>query len=44
LLSNQLDDAQKWLEKAITLRPTDTDAKVMLAEAFATRTPKNSVR
>jgi hypothetical protein len=34
LLSNRLDDAQKWLGKAITLRPNDTDAKVMLAEVF----------
>jgi predicted aspartyl protease len=37
LLSNRLDDAQKWLEKAITLRPKDIDAKVMLAEAFYRR-------
>jgi hypothetical protein len=37
LLSNQLDDAQKWLEKAITLQPDGTDAKVMLAEAFYRR-------
>jgi len=37
LLSNQLDDAQKWLEKAITLQPGDADAKVMLAEAFYRR-------
>jgi Aspartyl protease/Tetratricopeptide repeat len=37
LLSNRLDDAQKWLERAITLRPTDTDAKVMLAEVFYRR-------
>jgi hypothetical protein len=34
LLSNKLDDAQKWLGKAIILRPNDTDAKVMLAEVF----------
>jgi hypothetical protein len=34
LLSNRLDDAQKWLGKAITLKPDGTDAKVMLAEAF----------
>jgi len=34
LLSNRLDDAQKWLEKAIALKPGDADAKVMLAEAF----------
>jgi Aspartyl protease/Tetratricopeptide repeat len=34
LLCNKLDDAQKWLGKAITLRPNDTDAKVMLAEVF----------
>ena len=31
LLSDRLDDAQRWLEKAITLQPGD-DAKVMLAE------------
>ncbi|PYK12185.1 MAG: hypothetical protein DME65_04815, partial [Verrucomicrobia bacterium] len=37
LLSNRLEDAQKWLEKAITLRPKETDAKVMLAEAFYRR-------
>jgi hypothetical protein len=37
LLSNRLDDAQKWLEKAITVKPADTDAKVMLAEAFYRR-------
>jgi predicted aspartyl protease len=37
LLSNRLDDAQGWLEKAIALRPDDADAKVMLAEAFYRR-------
>ena len=37
LLSNRLDDAQKWLEKAIALQPGDADAKVMLAEAFYRR-------
>jgi Aspartyl protease/Tetratricopeptide repeat len=37
LLSNQLSDAQKWLEKAIALKPGDADAKVMLAEAFYRR-------
>ena len=37
LLSNRLDDAQKWLEKAITLQPGNADAKVMLAEAFYRR-------
>jgi hypothetical protein len=37
LLSNKLDDAQKWLEKAITLQPGNADAKVMLAEAFYRR-------
>lgn len=37
LLSNQLDDAQKWLEKAIALQPGDADPKVMLAEAFYRR-------
>ena len=38
LLSNQLEDAQKWLEKAITLHPGDADAKVMLAECFIAAT------
>jgi predicted aspartyl protease len=37
LLSNRLDDAQKWLEKAIALKPGDADSKVMLAEAFYRR-------
>jgi hypothetical protein len=37
LLSNRLDDAQKWLEKAITLQPRNADAKVMLAEVFYRR-------
>jgi predicted Zn-dependent protease len=37
LLSNRLDDAQKWLEEAIALQPGDADAKVMLAEAFYRR-------
>jgi len=37
LLSNRLDDAQKWLNKAITLKPDDSDPKVMLAEAFYRR-------
>jgi hypothetical protein len=34
LLSNRLEDAQKWLGKAVTLQPGDADAKVMLAETF----------
>src|SRR6266568_1339689 len=37
LLSNRLDEAQKWLEKAKTLQPKETDAKVMLAEVFYRR-------
>jgi Aspartyl protease/Tetratricopeptide repeat len=37
LLSNRLDDAQRWLEKAIALEPNDTDPKVMLAEVFYRR-------
>ncbi len=37
LLSNRLEDAQKWLEQAIVLQPGDDDAKVMLAEAFYRR-------
>jgi hypothetical protein len=34
LLSNQFDDSQKWLERALALKPGDADAKIMLAEAF----------
>jgi tetratricopeptide (TPR) repeat protein len=37
LLSNRLDEAQKWLEKAKTLHPDDADAKVMLAEVYYRR-------
>jgi hypothetical protein len=37
LLSDRLDDAQKWLEKAITLKPGKADPKVMLAEMFYRR-------
>ena len=37
LLSNRLDDAQKWLQAAVDLKPDDADAKVMLAEAFYRR-------
>jgi hypothetical protein len=37
LLSNRLDEARKWLRKALTLQPDDTDAKVMLAEVFYRR-------
>jgi tetratricopeptide (TPR) repeat protein len=37
LLSNRLDEAQKWFEKALALEPDDTDAKVMLAQAFYRR-------
>src|SRR5262249_693859 len=37
LLSNRLDDAQKWFEKALALQPDDTDVKVMLSQAFYRR-------
>jgi tetratricopeptide (TPR) repeat protein len=37
LLSNELDDAQKWLEHALRVRPADADAKAMLAESFYRR-------
>ena len=37
LLSNRLDEAAKWLEKAKDLQPNDTDARVMLAEVFYRR-------
>jgi predicted Zn-dependent protease len=43
LLSNRLDDAQKWLEKAIALKPSDTDPKVMLGPSVLSprRFPKS---
>jgi predicted aspartyl protease len=37
LLSNRLDDAQKYLEEAITLHPESADPKIMLAEVFYRR-------
>lgn len=37
LLSNRLDDAQKWFEKAIALKADEADPKVMLAQAFYRR-------
>src|SRR6478672_6091919 len=37
LLSNRLDEAQKWLETALALQPGNADAKVMLAQAFYRR-------
>jgi predicted aspartyl protease len=37
LLSNQLEDAQKWLQKAIALKADNADAKIMLAEVFYRR-------
>jgi Aspartyl protease/Tetratricopeptide repeat len=37
LLSNRLDEARNWLERAIALRPADTDPKVMLAEVYYRR-------
>ena len=37
LLSNRLNDAQKWLEKAIALKPDDTDPKLMLSQVFYRR-------
>jgi hypothetical protein len=37
LLSNQLEAAQRWLEKAVTLEPDDSSAKVMLAQVFYRR-------
>jgi hypothetical protein len=37
LLSNRLDDTKEWLEKAISLRPGDADAKIMLAQALYRR-------
>jgi hypothetical protein len=37
LLSNRLDDAQKWFEKAIALNADEPDPKVMLAQALYRR-------
>jgi predicted aspartyl protease len=37
LLSNRLDEAQRWLEKASDLKPKEADAKVLLAEVFYRR-------
>jgi len=37
LPSNRLDDTKEWLEEAISLRPGDADAKIMLAQAFYRR-------
>ena len=37
LLSNRLDDAERWLKRAIELRPDDADPKVMLAETYYRR-------
>src|SRR5690554_919364 len=37
LLSNRLDEAERWFRQAIALRPDDADAKVMLAEALYRR-------
>ena len=37
LLSNRLDDGQKWLKQAIALHPNNADAKVMLAETYYRR-------
>ncbi len=34
LLANRLDDAKQWFQRALALEPDDTDAKIMLAEAF----------
>jgi predicted Zn-dependent protease len=37
LLSNRLDDAKTWLEKAVDIRPSEPDPKVMLAEVYYRR-------
>jgi hypothetical protein len=37
LLANRLDEAKTWLERAIDLRPGDSDPKIMLAEAYYRR-------
>ena len=44
LLSNRLDEAQKWFGKVLVLNPGDTDAKVMLAlEALQLRNVQRRV-
>jgi predicted aspartyl protease len=37
LLSNRLDEAQRWLEKANDLKPNEAEAEVLLAEVFYRR-------
>lgn len=37
LLSNRLDEAQKWLTKALQLDPSQTRAKALLAESYYRR-------
>jgi tetratricopeptide (TPR) repeat protein len=37
LLANRLDEAQKWLQKAIALKPSNSVAKIMLAEVYYRR-------
>ena len=37
LLANRLDDAERWLKKAIDLRPGEADPKIMLAETYYRR-------
>lgn len=34
MLRNQFEPAEKWLERALLLRPDDPDTKIMLAEVF----------
>jgi predicted aspartyl protease len=37
LLANKLDEAQAWLERALSLGPGDISARIMLAETFYRR-------
>src|SRR5262249_20777366 len=37
LLSNRLDEAQKWLEKAVEIKPDEVPAKALLADVFYRR-------
>jgi tetratricopeptide (TPR) repeat protein len=39
LLANRLDEARRWLEKAIAIRPAATQAKALLAEVTCSRVP-----
>jgi hypothetical protein len=37
LFSNRLDESQQWLDRAVDLKPDETEAKALLAETFYRR-------